>query len=182
MSEKVNGNIEEIDEINGTIDSVKNINGQIEGTKAIRATIANSRTYPVPAMLTDLQDTDINDPEENQVLKYDGEKWVNANGGGSGGTSDYSDLINKPSINDVELSGNLTSDDLGLANADDIPTNISELSDDTTHRTVTDDEKATWNGKVDPSTTLAGYGITDSYTKTEIDEMIGDVEALLAAL
>ena len=34
--------------------------------------------------------------------------------GGSGGTSDYSDLTNKPSINSVTLSGNKTSSDLGL--------------------------------------------------------------------
>ena len=33
---------------------------------------------------------------------------------GGGGTSDYSDLTNKPSINDVELSGNKTSEDLGI--------------------------------------------------------------------
>ena len=32
----------------------------------------------------------------------------------SGGTTDYDDLTNKPSINSVELSGNLTSSDLGL--------------------------------------------------------------------
>lgn len=39
-------------------------------------------------------------------------------GGGSGGTSDYSELSNKPSINSVTLSGNKTAEDLGLASAD----------------------------------------------------------------
>ena len=34
--------------------------------------------------------------------------------GGSGGTTDYSDLTNKPSINNITLSGNKTSSDLGL--------------------------------------------------------------------
>lgn len=34
--------------------------------------------------------------------------------GGGGGTSDYNDLDNKPSINNVTLSGNKTSHDLGL--------------------------------------------------------------------
>lgn len=38
--------------------------------------------------------------------------------GGSGGTSDYSELSNKPSINSVTLSGNKTAADLGLASAD----------------------------------------------------------------
>jgi len=35
----------------------------------------------------------------------------------SGGTSDYTDLSNKPKINNVELSGNKTTSDLGI----DIP-------------------------------------------------------------
>lgn len=35
-------------------------------------------------------------------------------GGGGGGTSDYTDLNNKPSINNVTLSGNKTGSDLGL--------------------------------------------------------------------
>ena len=36
-------------------------------------------------------------------------------GNGGGGTSDYTDLENKPSINGVELSGNKTSKQLDLA-------------------------------------------------------------------
>lgn len=35
-------------------------------------------------------------------------------GGGAGGTTDYTDLSNKPSINGVTLSGNKTASDLGL--------------------------------------------------------------------
>jgi hypothetical protein len=34
--------------------------------------------------------------------------------GGGGGTTDYTDLENKPKINNVELSGNKSSSDLGL--------------------------------------------------------------------
>lgn len=74
---------------------------------------------------------------------------------GEGGTADYEDLDNKPSINNVELNGNKTLGDLGIqpagsyALASDIPTNLSELTDDTTHRLVTDTEKITWNNKSD---------------------------------
>ena len=39
----------------------------------------------------------------------------NGMGGGSGGTTNYNDLTNKPQINGVELSGNKTSDDLGIS-------------------------------------------------------------------
>jgi len=33
------------------------------------------------------------------------------------------------------------------------------------------------NSKQDPATTLQGYGITDAYTKTEVDNAIGEVQA-----
>lgn len=39
--------------------------------------------------------------------------------------------------------------------------NLSSLTEDSAHRTVTDTEKSTWNGKANPATTLSGYGITD---------------------
>lgn len=41
--------------------------------------------------------------------------------GGGGGSTDYLDLDNKPSINNVELSGNKTASELGLATPSDIP-------------------------------------------------------------
>ena len=45
--------------------------------------------------------------------------WVDQSGGG-GGTSDYAELTNKPSINNVTLSGNKTGAELGLASATDL--------------------------------------------------------------
>ena len=41
-------------------------------------------------------------------------------GGGGGGTTNYDELSNKPSINNVTLSGNKSSSDLGLVNQTDI--------------------------------------------------------------
>ena len=38
-------------------------------------------------------------------------------GGGGGGTSDYNELTNKPSINGVILAGNKTAADLGITAA-----------------------------------------------------------------
>ena len=40
---------------------------------------------------------------------------------GMGGTSDYNELENKPSINSVEVSGDKTAHDYGIANLTDIP-------------------------------------------------------------
>ena len=44
---------------------------------------------------------------------YDVE-WITVSGGGSGGTTNYKDLSNKPQINGVTLDGNLTSEDLKI--------------------------------------------------------------------
>lgn len=43
------------------------------------------------------------------------EGMINLSGGGGGGTSDYEELTNKPSINNVTLSGNKTTSDLNLS-------------------------------------------------------------------
>lgn len=121
-------------------------------------------------------------------------------------------------INGKALSSNITlnATDVGaLSSSVAIPTKISDLSDDSNHRTVTDEEKALWNsstgggyvkpddgipksdlaadivtslgkadtalqehqdisGKADVATTLDGYGITDAYTKSEVDKAIED--------
>lgn len=59
--------------------------------------------------------------------------------------NDYEELENKPKINNVTLTGNKSTSDLGI----DIPTTLAELTGDSTHRVVTDAEKAVWSGKQD---------------------------------
>ena len=51
-------------------------------------------------------------------------------GSGGSGTTNYNALLNKPSINGVELKGNKTLADLGITNYDDtqIKTDISEVN------------------------------------------------------
>lgn len=51
-----------------------------------------------------------------------GQSFDVMDGQGGGGSSDYTDLTNKPSINNVTLTGNKTAADLGLATPSDIPT------------------------------------------------------------
>ena len=55
-----------------------------------------------------------------------------------GGTDDYPDLNNKPQINGVELVGNKTGAELGLASAGDIPTKTSDLTNDSGFITAQD--------------------------------------------
>jgi hypothetical protein len=59
-----------------------------------------------------------------------GQSFDVMDGQGGGGTSDYSDLTNKPSINNVTLSGNKTAADLGLATPSDIPTTAGDIEFD----------------------------------------------------
>lgn len=47
-------------------------------------------------------------------MELDAQFEPNGGGGGGGGTSNYNDLSNKPSINNVTLSGNKSASDLGL--------------------------------------------------------------------
>lgn len=85
--------------------------------------------------------------------------YVNINDGGSGGTSDYNSLENKPSVNGIELIGNKTTEELGLnvdlsnyATKEEIPTKTSELTNDSnfvsdinyihTDNNFTDEEKS----------------------------------------
>lgn len=65
-------------------------------------------------------------------------------GGGSGGTTDYERLSNKPSINGVELSGNV---DLSAIMADTTPEGIDEAIEDTgIEQAITDAWNAAFNG------------------------------------
>lgn len=56
--------------------------------------------------------------------------------GGSGGTTDYTQLTNKPQINGIELTGNKNGNDLGLANESEIEelgNEVNQLTDDVTN-------------------------------------------------
>lgn len=77
------------------------------------------------------------------LTKKDGTEvsFSGGGGGGTGGTNDYNDLENKPSINGTTLTGNVN-----LATPEQL------------------------SSKADKATTLAGYGITDAATKTELDD------------
>lgn len=56
------------------------------------------------------------EPTENLNKLQIGDEVYAVEGGGGGGTNDYSELIHKPSINDVTLSGNKSLADLGIVN------------------------------------------------------------------
>ena len=64
----------------------------------------------------------------------------------------------------------------GYAKAEDIPTALSELSSDATHRTVTDAEKNTWNGKSNFSGNYGDLsGIPSSFTPSSHNHAASEV-------
>lgn len=76
-------------------------------------------------------------------------------GGGSGGSTDYADLANKPKINNVELSGNKSLADLGVASEADLETlsdNVGDLS------TLTTTEKTSLVGAINEVASGGGGG------------------------
>lgn len=66
-------------------------------------------------------------PKDSKTYGRNNGTWkeITASGGGTGDTTNYNDLSNKPTINNVELSGNKTSADLKLQPAGDYATNES---------------------------------------------------------
>lgn len=104
-------------------------------------------------------------------------------GGGTGGTTDYTALTNKPQINSVELTGNKTLTDLGIQAAGDyaltsaIPTKVSQLQNDSNFLTSVPAEYVTeteLNGKgYITSAALEGYAQT-SDIPTATSELTND--------
>ena len=113
---------------------------------------------------------------KNIKIKQEGKNLTISSTGGSGGTSDYKELENKPKINNVELTGNKTLSDLGIdqdfVKSESDPTVPNHVKSITTQN-ITD-----WNNKVDKNVN----NLINYYNKTYIDDVIGDIESLLNTL
>ncbi|MDD6530590.1 MAG: hypothetical protein PUF41_11495 [Prevotella copri] len=67
-----------------------------------------------------------------------------------------------------------TSSDAFVKNKPSIPSKVSDLENDNNYQTSAQVASAV-SGKADKATTLAGYGITDTYTKSEVDGKLTSV-------
>lgn len=115
-------------------------------------------------------------------IKDDG--TLNSTFGGTADSVDWSGVLNKPTtvagygITDVEPGAEVnvqadwnvtdTSSDAFVKNKPSIPSKVSDLENDNKYQTA-DQVASAVSGKADKSTTLAGYGISDAYTKEEVD-------------
>lgn len=75
-------------------------------------------------------------------------KVVMLGGHSGGGTSDYTQLTNKPSINGVELSGNKTTTDLSIPVVEGNPTGVHPISPLKVLRIINGETSEAW--KIDP--------------------------------
>ena len=91
-------------------------------------------------------------------------------GGGGGGTDDYTNLSNKPRINDITLVGNKSLTDLGIASA----AALNDKADKSTTYTKTQVDSAL-NYKADKATTYT-KSETNSYVQGEIIGAITDLD------
>lgn len=92
------------------------------------------------------------------------------------GTSDYEDLTNKPSIEGVELVGDVSLDDLGVAYAEDIPTDVSELNNDAGYISAETDPTVPAWAKAPNKPTYTASEVHALPDTTEIPTLISDLE------
>lgn len=104
------------------------------------------------------------------LLKNDGTvdttSYVPAVSGKGLSTNDFTDADKTALETTIPLNiSQLQASLLTKADASDVPSALSDLTDDSTHRVVTDTEKFTWNGKQDA---VSGKGLsTNDYTDAD---------------
>lgn len=112
--------------------TAKDHNVLIANLKALEQLLTNIQEG-IPTSLADLTD----DATHRVVTDKEKQTW----NGKSNFSGAYNDLTGKPDL----FSGDYND----LTGKPTIPTKLSELSEDTTHRLVTDTEKSNWNNKSD---------------------------------
>lgn len=123
---------------------------------------------------------------DGTTITSNAEGVITAIGGGTGGTTDYTALTNKPQINSIELSGNKTLGELGIQEAGDyalsssIPTKVSQLQNDSNFLTSIPSEYLTNNVIV----TSVSASSTDSEVPSArcIYNLLGNIEQQLSEI
>lgn len=166
---------EKLNELDNAIEEANNLDIEVEkidNTTTVTITKKDGTTEEVEILDgekgADGKDAKINgvntltiEAGDNIELDQEGSTLTISATGGGGGTSDYTDLTNKPKINNVELSGNKTTSDLGIS-YDDL-TNKPDLSQYIT-KTVDD--------------LINYYKKSETYTQAEINALIGAISTL----
>ena len=94
-------------------------------------------------------------------------------GSSTGGTTNYTDLTNKPSINSIELTGDKSLNDLGITNYDD--TQVKQDKKDLQDNKV---DKVTGKSLIS-DTEISRLANVDNYDDTDIKQDISDIDGML---
>ena len=97
----------------------------------------------------------------NINIEQEGSTMTISSTGGSGGTSDYSELSNKPKINNVELNGNKTTSDLGI-NIPDVSNFITKDVNNLTYYTLATGTGSTIELSINSSTYVMTLNLKNS--------------------
>ena len=89
--------------------------------------------------------------------------------------SDLGALAAKDEVAKTDLASALVTEIEGKANSADLGA-LASL-DEVAESSLASELASKINGKADAATTLSGYGITNAYTKTEVDNAIGEAQA-----
>jgi len=110
-----------------------------------------------------------------------GETETTAYRGDRGKTAyDHSQVAHAPSTAEANVNADWTagSGDAQILNKPTIPDELADLSDDSTHRLVTDTEKSTWNGKTDLATVKADTDIASAISLKHAAVTLGTANGL----
>lgn len=98
-----------------------------------------------------LSTNDYTDAEQTKLSGIETGAQVNVKPDWNAASGSAAEILNKPTIPAAQVQSNWNEADQSskayIQNKPSIPDDLADLNEDTTHRVVTDTEKATWNGK-----------------------------------
>lgn len=98
-----------------------------------------------------LSTNDYTDAEQTKLSGIEAGAQVNVKPDWNAASGSAAEILNKPTIPAAQVQSNWNETDQSskayIQNKPSIPDDLADLNEDTTHRVVTDTEKATWNGK-----------------------------------
>lgn len=119
---------------------------------------------------------------QNITIEQVGNVMTISSTGGGGGSTNYNDLSNKPSINNVTLQGNKSLSDLGIQPSGNYvtPSDLSSVATSGSYNDLTN--KPTIPSKTSDLTNDSGFitnsvdNLTNYYTKSSTDTLLGNKE------
>jgi hypothetical protein len=132
LNEVANVDIDSEQLSNGTSVTITNRYGESQTTYAYNGQNGADGADGKDAKINGVNTISIQAGENVTIDQTGNTLTINSTGGGSGGTSDYTELSNKPKINNVELNGNKTTSDLGIV-IPDVSNFITKDVDDLTN-------------------------------------------------